>query len=429
MKLNFKEGFYIGLFIFGMFFGAGNLIFPPFLGKEAGSNLFVAMLFFSISAIIFPMLGVIVATKSNGLSNITNKAGKLFTLTFLTLTCIAIGPALAIPRSASLPFDMVLKDLISNDLVIYLRLIYTILFFILVYYLSLNPSKLLNKIAKILTPSLLILILLMFFSVILKVDKQILAPVGDYIKIPAVKGFIEGYNTMDALASLNIGLVISLTIEKNYDEEKEKRFNYIVKGTIIATILLFIVYYILAYIGASSSYLFKETTNGALILKEVMKYGYGNLGLLILSVIFGLACITISISLSTFVTNYISNEYKFISYINWLRIITIISFILSNFGLDNILKFSVPLLLFLYPIILVMIILEILDYLIKLDKVTYKIVSYTIVLVSLLLSLKLDILKLIPFNEYNLGWLVPILITFVISYFSNKVINKLYKVK
>ncbi|WP_064581340.1 branched-chain amino acid transport system II carrier protein [Streptobacillus moniliformis] len=421
-NLTKKEFRCISIMIFGLYFGAGNLIFPPILGKESGSNAFISLIFFSITAIVFPILGVIVVSKFNGINKLSNMVDSSFTLIFTTAMYLTIGPYLSIPRNASTSFEITIAPYITNlDNVIYYRLMYTIVFFSLVYYLSMKPKKIVTTLGRILTPILLLLILLMFLGVIFKPFNMV-APVGDYISAPAIKGFIEGYNTADALAGLNFGIIIAFAI-KSLGVTNEKDVTKItIKAGIVAGIILFIVYFMLTYIGLATASHFPDTKTGADILVNVVKMNYGMLGALILGTIFIIACLSVSVGLITSISQYFNQNYPKVSYRAWVITYILISFILANFGLVNILKISIPILLSIYPVSLVLILLGLFSEYFDNSKLVFRLCVYTTLIFSIGMVLNKYIGNILdpvfinlPFYSLNLGWLVPAIIAFIFS--------------
>ena len=168
MGLSKRQTVLVSFMLFSLFFGAGNLIFPPFLGQNAGEYTVQAILTFCITAVILPVLGVIVVAKFYGLQNLASKVHPKFAIIYSVLIYLSIGPGLGIPRAASLPFEMAVAPYLPDGSNIKLYLfIFSLLFFIIAYWLASNPSKLVNRIGKVLTPSLLFLIVVLFVSFVL----------------------------------------------------------------------------------------------------------------------------------------------------------------------------------------------------------------------------------------------------------------------
>lgn len=429
-----KELLMIGLMVFSIFFGAGNLIFPPIIGKQAGTNVVTTMLFFSITAIIFPILGVVAVAKSNGLRNLANRVDPIFSIIFTIATYLAIGPALAMPRAGTLPFEIAISPYIpanvSKGLILF---IYTTVFFGVVYWLSLSPNKLLERISKITSPIFLVLILMLFVGTFLKPIGEYMPPEPLYAKNMGLQGFLDGYLTLDALAGLNYGLVVVYVIKQKNVLEESKIAKIVISTGIFAGILLFVVYMMLAHVGASSISKFPNTSNGAEILADVMKYLYGNFGAVLLACMFTVACLNIGVGLTTSLSQYFHSMVKRVPYKVWATIWVIWSYMLANLGLNKIMEYSVPVLLAIYPASLVLIVLALIDKYIKGSSTVYRFVIYPTVVISIIhtldkinieIPLASSLVKKLPLQSADLGWLSAAGICFVIGFIISKVIEK-----
>ena len=199
-----KDLVMIGVMIFSLFFGAGNLIFPPIIGKQAGTNMIVTMLFFSITAIIFPILGIIAVAKSEGLKKLSNRADPVCSVISTTAVYLALGPALAMPRAGTVPFEIAIAPYLPEGMSAKpILLIYTTVFFGVVYWLSLSPHKLLDRISKITSPAFLVLIFMLFIGTFIKPMGAYGRPEEIYSRNFGLQGFLDGYLTLDALAGCN----------------------------------------------------------------------------------------------------------------------------------------------------------------------------------------------------------------------------------
>ena len=420
--------------MFSIFFGAGNLIFPPIIGKQAGTNVVTTMLFFSITAIIFPILGVVAVAKSNGLRNLANRVDPIFSIIFTIATYLAIGPALAMPRAGTLPFEIAISPYIpanvSKGLILF---IYTTVFFGVVYWLSLSPNKLLERISKITSPIFLVLIFMLFVGTFLKPMGEYMPPEPLYAKNMGLQGFLDGYLTLDALAGLNYGLVVVYVIKQKNVLEESKIAKIVISTGIFAGILLFVVYMMLAHVGASSISKFPNTSNGAEILADVMKYLYGNFGAVLLACMFTVACLNIGVGLTTSLSQYFHSMVKRVPYKVWATIWVIWSYMLANLGLNKIMEYSVPVLLAIYPASLVLIVLALIDKYIKGSSTVYRFVIYPTVVISIIhtldkinieIPLASSLVKKLPLQSADLGWLSAAGICFVIGFIISKVIEK-----
>ena len=419
-NLSKKDLLLVSLMLFSLFFGAGNLIFPPFLGQSAGNKTWVAMAGFLITAVGFPILGVVAVAKSNGLYNLAKKVNPIFSLIFTTLIYLSIGPGLGIPRAGSLPFEMAVAPYLPQGMSRTLALfLFTLVFFAVAYWLSLSPSKLVDRMGKVLTPTLLFLIAIIFIS-------SLFSPLGsygntatEYVANPFLKGFLEGYLTMDTIAALNFGIVISLTIKSRGIKDENSVISSSIKAGLMAGLLLIVIYSMLAHLGATSGNLYGSTSNGAETLTNVMSHIFGAPGLVLLAVVFTLACLTTSVGLITSCSQYFGSLTSRISYKNWVRILVLSSMSLANMGLNKILSISVPILNGIYPIAIMLIVLGILNKYFKDNSTIYKLTILFTGVVSFLdalsqLGLNIDFLnKLLyklPLYSQGLCWLVPALI-------------------
>lgn len=419
-NLSKKDLLLVSLMLFSLFFGAGNLIFPPFLGQSAGNKTWVAMAGFLITAVGFPILGVVAVAKSNGLYNLAKKVNPIFALIFTTLIYLSIGPGLGIPRAGSLPFEMAVAPYLPQGMSRTLALfLFTLVFFAVAYWLSLSPSKLVDRMGKVLTPTLLFLIAIIFIS-------SLFSPLGSYgntatkyVANPFLKGFLEGYLTMDTIAALNFGIVISLTIKSRGIKDENSVISSSIKAGLMAGLLLIVIYSMLAHLGATSGNLYGSTSNGAETLTNVMSHIFGAPGLVLLAVVFTLACLTTSVGLITSCSQYFGSLTSRISYKNWVRILVLSSMSLANMGLNKILSISVPILNGIYPIAIMLIVLGILNKYFKDNSTIYKLTILFTGVVSFLdalsqLGLNIDFLnKLLyklPLYSQGLCWLVPALI-------------------
>ena len=249
-KLRGRDLLLVGFTLFSMFFGAGNLIFPPFLGAQAGTNAWFAFLGFAASAIGLPVLGVIAVARSRGLPALASRVHPYFSAVFTLLCYLSIGPCLAIPRTASTSFEM-LVPLVGDGAA--KQLIYSVLFFAVAFLVALKPEKLTDRFGKILCPTLIVLILVLFGACLVHpVAAHYGEPAAAYASLPTADGFIAGYQTMDTIAALNFGAVIALNIRARGIQEDKP----VVRGTVragwIAGAVLLAVYAMLTHAGALS---------------------------------------------------------------------------------------------------------------------------------------------------------------------------------
>lgn len=438
-KLTRSQFLQLSIMLFGLFFGAGNLIFPPLLGNKAGSATFISLIAFCVTAVLFPVLGAIVVGKTNGLSNLAKRVGPVFSVVFTTAIYLSIGPGLGIPRAGSVPFEMAIAPYVPETLNLNIvRFVYTLVFFTIALLICLKPNKLVERVGKFLTPTLLLMILFMFVR-ILMMDKNIAAPSGDYLKAPVTKGFLAGYETMDAVAALNFGFVIAQAIKRFGIEDENEVTRYEIKAGLLAGSVLFLVYAMLASIGMIGSEKFAGAENGAQVLSGSIKLVLGDFGLVLLAFIFTLACLTTCVGLITSGGQYFEKLFNNkLSYRAWVYIWTLFSFVMANFGLNKLLAFSVPLLQIIYPVALVLIVMGISHKYLNYSKVSY--VSSAVVAVGLPLVEVLDktfkinfgfvtnFVKSLALYEEGLAWLLPTIFVLVLTSLVVKVVESFIEV-
>lgn len=409
-----------GLALFAIFFGAGNLIFPPYLGVITGDGWLATMVGFLLADPVIPILTVIVTAAAGGKAvDIGKRVGDKFAKILTLAAIICIGPAFAIPRTAATTYEVGFQSFFPN-LPIW---VVTIVFFAITFALSFKESNVVNIIGKYITPALLVFL----FIVIVK---AIISPIGKPVDVPVeggyfVKGFYEGYQTLDAFASpLFTGIVVADLMRKGYGKVNRKdRLSFIVSVGIVASIFLSLVYGGLTYLGASGSSIFTADDSRVEILVSLVYMILGNFGKFALSVCVTLACLTTAIGLTSSAGNFIEElTHGKVKYIYTVIIVTIISFLLSSLGVDAIINLAVPVLTIGYPIIIALVFYMIFD-----KKVPYNmayilmVIGVTIVAVietfgkQLGLGALVEIIKSLPLAQFGFTWFIPSLVCFIIG--------------
>lgn len=430
-KMDRKKLLLVSLMIFSMFFGAGNLIFPPILGQLSGTSMLISMGGFLISAVGIPILAIAVVAKSGGLHILASRVHSKFALAFTILIYLSIGPFLGIPRAASLAFEMGISPFLSNtlgqsNLPLFL---YTLVYFGIAFWLCMSPTKLVDRFGKVLTPTLLILIASVFAASLLKPIGVLTSPSGDYAHFPLLKGFLEGYNTMDAIAALNFGIVISIALKEMGVTEENKIVSNTIKAGAVAGLLLATIYGMLAYLGAISMARFGATENGAQALTNVVFYLFGQKGSILLGIIFSLACLTTSVGLLTSCSQYFAKLMPKVSYKVWITILSISSMTFANVGLTQILKISFPALTAIYPMAIVLIVLALFDKFYKGNSYIYLFTMICTSFVSILealgqFGLNVDFLNILPLYSKGLGWIIPAAVGAIVGFIYGNLKNK-----
>lgn len=266
---------------------------------------------FLLTAVVLPVLGVIVVARFDGLDKLSGKAGKRFAFIFTVLIYLSIGPGLGVPRAASVPFEMAVSPYLPNDANRTLWMVlYSALFFLVALWLCLNPGKLVQRIGRVLAPSLLILLVLLFISFVTKGNVNVAPALDSYQSSAFLKGFTEGYNTMNTIAALNFGLVISTTLVSFGLNERKDRITHTVYAGIFAGSILAIVYMMLSYMGMCSSGVYAVQENGAWTLRCIVQQVFGDGGAILLAAIFTLACLTTCVGLINSISQFFSILFK-----------------------------------------------------------------------------------------------------------------------
>lgn len=433
MKLTKSKQLLVSFMLFSLFFGAGNLIFPPFLGQSAGNQTPLALLGFLVTAVVLPVMGVVVVAEFNGLDRLAGKVSPKFAMVFTVLIYLSIGPGLGIPRAASVPFEMAIAPYLPEGASLgVFMLLYSLAFFLLAGWLALTPNKLVDRIGKFLTPSLLTLLTLLFFSFLFRGETQVAPPQPAYQDNALVTGFLEGYNTMDAIAALNFGLVIATTLRSLQVQEKKDVMRYTVKAGVAAGVILSLIYAMLSFMGMKSSAVYALQDNGAWTLRCIVQQLFGETGAVLLAAIFTLACLTTCVGLITSISQYFSTLLPKVSYRQLALGITAFSFLVCNQGLNTILSISVPVLNMVYPVAIVLIVMGLahkhldrnaLAFPLTVGAVSVVSVVYALDQLKVPLGVVSDLFQLLPFYDYGMGWVTVAVAMVLVSVVVQKVVH------
>ncbi|MBO1872091.1 branched-chain amino acid transport system II carrier protein [Lachnoanaerobaculum sp. Marseille-Q4761] len=367
-----KKGFLIGLLLFGIFFGAGNLIFPAELGFRAGGNFSPAMFGFVLSGVGIAIITLVVGTMVNGgyKRELSIKVSPIFSKAYLTILYLAIGPFFAIPRTAGTSFSIGLAPVTGNGR--FPLFIFSAVYFLFAYIIAINPSKLMDRVGKVLTPMFAMLIIILIIVGNLNFHTVNVGEMSGSMEA-LKKGFFEGYNTLDALASVSFCLIATSSI-KTFGFSSKKEYIKIMAIVGIVTAIFFSSLYIgLGALGNKFSIpadvLKDSNTNiGTYILSKSSYELFGNFGQIFLGAMTILTCFTTTAGLIVAVSEFFAETFPKFGYKVYVNVFTIIGFAMSNFGLNNIIKISIPVLMILYPITIVVVAIVILNKLIKLSK-------------------------------------------------------------
>lgn len=439
-KLTLKENMFIGSMLFGLFFGAGNLIFPIHYGQTSGANVLLMNLGFLITAIGLPFLGIIAIgiSRTNGLFDVASRVNKTYAYIFTIALYLVIGPLFALPRLATTSFEIAFTPFIDKDKVSLFLFIFSFVFFVIAWFFARKPSKILDYIGKFLNPLFLILLGILFLLAFIKPMGGLDAPVQSEFKDGVLlKGFVEGYNTLDALASLAFGIIIVTTIKKLGITHPTDIAKETVKSGFISVLLMGIIYTLLAVMGTMSLGQFKVSENGGIALAQIAQYYLGNYGIILLSLIIIVACLKTAIGLITAFSETFNDLFPQRSYLLFATGSSIVAFILANVGLTKIIEYSIPVLMFIYPLAITLILLTLLSRYFNHSRTVYQWTTFVTMLAALIDGIKASPeflsksafgegivnigTKYLPLFDIGMGWVLPALIGFVIGYVIYKV--------
>lgn len=415
-----KDVIITGFALFAMLFGAGNLIFPPMVGFINGKDWIPAALGFILTGAGFPLLAIFTsAFAGKDLDSFAVRVSPIFSKVFNVALILSIGPLLALPRTGATAFEMIFsKD--SSNYTTY-KIIFILIFFAISLLFSLKSTKVVDRVGAILTPILLVVLAIIIF-------KGIFTPIGEAIDLnapnPFKYGFLNGYQTMDTLAAIVFSDIILKSIRKDRELTKKQEVSFLIQTSLIAIGGLAIVYGGLGYIGSTVTGILPAGLGSVDLLTSIVKFLLGNAGKVILAICVTGACITTAIGLTATVADYFS-ELTNISYEKLAIITTIISIIFAMFGVDIIIKLAVPILVFLYPIAIALIFLNLFKNKIKNDNIFLGTVigAGLVSLFEALQTMGINITFLdriynsLPFETIGLAWIVPALIFGIIFKF------------
>ena len=364
-----RQSIAVGITLFSMFFGAGNLILPPMLALQAGTSTVPAMIGFLVAGIGLPVLGIVAVALVGTARELADRVHPLFSSIFVAAIYLAIGPCLAIPRTSSTAFEMLIPLFPQGAPIGTIRLVFSIVFFAVAYALAMHPGALTKLLGRITGPALILLLVMVVGSSIVSPAGVAQAPQAPYDSATSIQGFLTGYQTMDLLASLTFGLVIAENIKGLGVSDSHGLMREISRAGIVAGILMALVYCGLAQVGTSFGSIMPNATNGAALLTASATLHFGIAGTVIIAAIYLLACLNVCIGLISCCGTYFAETFGAaapgaqtrilgrIPYAGWAAAFAVFSCVVSNVGLDAILTFSVPLLNALYPVSIVFVIM------------------------------------------------------------------------
>lgn len=323
----------LGLMLFALFLGAGNIIFPPYLGQLAGDQLAIAITGFLLTGVGLPLLGILAIAKAGGdLQSIAGRVHPVFGIVFTMIVYLAIGPFFGIPRTATVAFEIGTAPFLPTDFAesFWSLSIFTLIFFTITVLFAMNPTKLVDRIGKVLTPLLILVIGSLAIKSFLTPMGSINPPVGNYDTEAFFESFLQGYLTMDAIAALVFGIVIIQSVRSKGVTDTRSILKATAYAGIIAATGLSAVYLSLSYIGATSVDAIGLQDNGGIIIAMASRILYGEMGGVILSVAISFACLTTSIGLVSATAQFFFKIFPKFSYITYVLFFALFSAVIAN---------------------------------------------------------------------------------------------------
>ncbi|MCQ2035047.1 MULTISPECIES: branched-chain amino acid transport system II carrier protein [Stutzerimonas stutzeri subgroup] len=420
----------LGFMTFALFLGAGNIIFPPSAGMASGEFIWQAALGFLLTGVGLPLLTVVaLARVGGGMDRLTAPLGKVAGTVLAVAVYLAIGPLFATPRTAVVSFEMGIAPFSGNaGMPLF---IYTLVFFAAMLFLVLNPGQLVNRIGKFITPVLLAALLVLGGAAIFAPAGEVGAASESYRASPLIKGFLEGYLTMDTLGALVFGIVIATAIRDRGVTEPALVTRYSMIAGVIAAVGLSLVYLALFYLGATSQGIAAGAENGVQILTTYVQHTFGTPGSLLLAVVITLACLTTAVGLTTACGEFFSALLP-VSYRTVVVVFALFSLLVANQGLTQLISVSVPVLVGLYPLAIVLVALSLLDrFWVSPSRVFVPVMAVTLIfgIVDGLAAAGFTdwvpvLFTQLPLADQSMGWLVPVLVMLVFAVVTDRLLSR-----
>lgn len=437
-----KNIFVVGFMLFAIFFGAGNLIFPPALGLSSGQFFWPAIFGFVITGIGLPLIGVIAGSiEDKGYRASLGKIHPVFAVVLLVAISLTIGPLFAIPRTAATSFEMGITPIFDTNSSMAL-FIFSLVYFAIVFYLSFNSSKMVDKVGAVLTPVLLISIVLLIIKAFFSIGGEpvVLGEMEVYSSGATSfgKGFVEGYLTMDAIAAIAFSMIVITAIKSKGVTRETGLFKQTILAGVIAAIALGFIYISLGWIGNHmniSDATLKELNDngqniGTYLLTTAAQVSFGEFGKYLIGIIVALACLTTATGLIVSVSEFFHEILPKISYKWFVTIFTLVSFIISNQGLTTVIQGSLPVLLVLYPIAITSVLLILLGKYVKTPPIAQQLAVALVTIISFISVfnsngvINIAFMQELPLAQYQMEWIPFAIVGYIIGFIIGKVKNQ-----
>ncbi|MTD40870.1 branched-chain amino acid transporter carrier protein BrnQ [Erwinia sp. CPCC 100877] len=355
-RLTSRDIIALGFMTFALFVGAGNIIFPPMVGLQAGEHVWWASLGFLITAVGLPVMTVVaLARVGGGVDSLSSPIGRRAGILLATVCYLAVGPLFATPRTATVSFEVGMAPLTGNgDMPL---LIYSLIYFALVIIVSLYPGKLLDTVGHFLAPLKILALIVLAAAAIIWPAGGISTATEAYQNAPFSNGFVNGYLTMDTLGAMVFGIVIVNAARSRGVSEAKLLTRYTIWAGLIAGVGLTLLYLALFRLGSDSMALVDQSANGAAILHAYVQHTFGGFGSFLLAVLIFLACLVTAVGLTCACAEFFAQHLPF-SYRTLVFILGLFSMVISNLGLSHLIQISIPVLTLIYPPCIVLVVLS-----------------------------------------------------------------------
>ncbi len=412
----------LGLMVFAFFLGAGNLIFPPMAGLLAGDNLLASMFGFLMTAVGLPLLGLLAIAKAGGgIAHLGRYLpSKVANLIALAVYLVLV-PMFGIPRTCLVAYELGFVPLVENASQATL-LGYSLFYFVAALLFILRRGGLIDSVGKVITPLLVVCITMIGVSVFTHPFADIAAAQRNFAEMPFGQGFIDGYNTMDALAALMFGVLMIDALNSKGINGKNAQFSYLVKASLIAAVGLTLFYVVLFYLGATATGVAPEAKNGGQIIVAYVEVLFGLKGQWLLATVVSLACFTTAIGGISSFSTYVSDNSQF-SYSLTAIVTAACCALVANIGLDQLLVVSIPILIGIYPVAVALIAFNLLVNWFKRPQMAARLIIGVAALFGLLDALKatgvnMETFNLLPGFSQGFAWLLPTFAAVLVSGFA-----------
>lgn len=437
MQTTNKSFIPIGLMLFALFFGAGNLIFPASMGQLAGSNLWWAILGFCVTGVGLPLIAVMAVGYSGRitLQEVASRVHPYYAMFYTIISFMAIGPCFAVPRTGTVSYEIAVRPFLGDNPSTYSLPIFLFFFFAVSAMLAANPTKLVSRVGKVLTPILV-------FTIAIFIIKSYITPLGtpnapaEAYSTPfkaVIQGILDGYNTLDAIAALIFAALVIKAVNFSGITQSNKVTVEVYKSSLVAAPLLAVIYIFIAKIGAESVDAIGLKDTGAPILAESAKILFGHAGAMILSIMVLLACLTTSIGLISCCAQFVIDLTGKFNYVFWVIVFSIVSYLIGLFGLKTIIVSTIPVLMFIYPLCVALVFLILTHKLFGGRRCVYAwTIGFTLIMALYtglqtaqiaMGGLEAILLNWLPLHKYGLGWVPFAAIGFLIGLVQSKLVK------